>query len=244
MSVAVGKVDRITVILGERGTGKSTLAWIDAAEFQRETGGYVIGHSPNGQIGARRNIVFHDSLKKLAAGIRRAPDKMHFVVRDRAEPVIDYGQSLATAIRKRAFQRAHPLKRWREDRPMPDGVLAPPVLIIIDEGVAMARHPKNFEVERLEVFLTSARHKHVAFTWLSQAPTARQWVIMEQANRFRVFRYTHEWGGNAIAAAGIDRDALEVIREMPNFMYYHHDKSDPGGAYFTRLPDRPRAQVA
>lgn len=244
MALEVGKLDRITVILGERGTGKSTLAWLDARGFQAEFGGYVIGHSPNGQIGQRDDVTFHDSVKKLAAGLRRHPERQHYVVKGPAEDLIIFGDALALGIRKRAFQRAHPLKRWREDRPMPEGIVAPPVLIIIDEGVAMARHPSNTESERLERFLTSARHKHVGFTWLSQAPTARQWVILEQANRFRIFRYTHEWGGNAIRAAGLDKDALQVVKTMPNFMYYHHDKSDPGGAYFTELPRRPVVRTA
>ena len=242
--IEVGKLDRITVILGERGTGKSTLAWLDAKEFQRETGGYVIGHSPNGQIGQRPGVHFWDDISKLSRGMRRWPGDQHFVVKGSAEELIAYGDRMALSIRRRAFMKKFPLKRWREDRPMPPGVFAPPVLIIVDEGVAMKRHPSNEEIEHLEKFLTSARHKHVAFTWLSQAPTSRQWIILEQANRFRIFRYTHEWGGNAIRAAGLDKDALQVVKEMPNFMYYHHDKSDPGGAYFTELPKPPRAAQA
>jgi hypothetical protein len=234
--LAVGALDRITVILGERGTGKSTLAWLDARGFRAETGGYMIGHSPNGQIGARDDVAFYDDIGKLGRGLRRHPEKQHYLTKGTAESVIAYGDALSTAIRKRAFKRAFPLKVWREDRPAPDGLMAPPVLITIDEGVAMHRHPTNEESERLERFLTSARHKHVAFTWLSQAPTARQWIILEQANRLRIFRYVHEWGGNAIRAAGIDREVIAVLRELPDFTYYHHDKKAPQAAYFTSLP--------
>ncbi len=234
MTIEIGTLDRVTAILGERGMGKSTLAKMDAREFQRETGGYVIGHSPNGQIGAADDIAFYDSLEKLSRGLRKHPGKMHFLAKGAAEPVIHYADSLALAIRRSAHRRQW--KRFREHRPAPPGMMAPPVLVIIDEGASMKRHPNNEELEHLERFLTSARHKHVALSWSIQAPSARQWVLLEQANRFRVFRYTHEWGANAIRAAGIPKEVVDELRDLPRFVYYHQDKADTGSGSFRVLP--------
>lgn len=234
--IPVGSLDRVTAIIGERGMGKSTLARLDAAEFQRALGGYVVGHSPNGQIGAHPSIAFHDDLKHLARGLRRHPEQQHFVTRGAPEDVIDFADRLALGVRKRAFKRAHPLLRWREDRPMPPGIAAPPVLVVIDEGVSMRRNPTQVELAELERFLTSARHKHVSITWLSQAPSARQWVLMEQANRLRVFRYVHEWGGNAIRASGIPKDVIPILRDLPRFSYYAKDKAQRGDGSFHLLP--------
>lgn len=236
MATEIGTLDRVRVIIGERGTGKSTLAKIDAREFQREHGGYVIGHSPNGQIGESPDIEFHDDLRRLARGIRRHPEKMHFVVQGPAEDVIDYGERLAARVRKSAFERAHPFKRFREHRPAPPGLKAPPVLVVIDEGVSMKRHPSQDELAELERLLTSARHKHFALTWITQAPTARQWVLLEQASGLRAFRYTHEWGQNGIRAAGIPKDVAQGLRDLPRFSYFEIDKQTPEKARYRMLP--------
>lgn len=234
--IAVGSLDRVTTIIGERGMGKSTFAMLDARAFQRETGGYVIGHSPNGQIGAAPDVAFHDDLKRLARGLRKRPERIHVLVKGAPEDLIDFGERLALGIRKRAFERSHKFERFRADRPAPRGLLAPPVLVIIDEGVAMRRNPTQAELADLERSLTSARHNHVALTWSSQAPTARQWVLLEQSNRLRVFRYTHEYGANALRAAGIHRDVVPVLRDLPRFSYYRFDKQTPESALFATLP--------
>ncbi len=234
--IAVGSLDRVTTIIGERGMGKSTFALLDARAFQRETGGYVIGHSPNGQIGLAPDVVLHDDLKRLSKGLRRNPERIHIVVRGAPEDVIAYGERLALSIRKRAFERTHKFEKFRADRPAPRGMLAPPVLMIVDEGVAMKRRPGDIDLADLERMLTSARHNHFAVTWSSQAPTSRQWVLLEQSNRLRVFRYTHEYGANALRAAGIHRDVVPVMRDLPRFSYYSFDKQAPESAHFTMLP--------
>lgn len=239
--IEVGSLDRITVIIGERGMGKSTYALMDARRFQAETGGYVIGHSPNGQIGAASDVTFHDDLRRLSRGLKRHPERIHVVTRDKPEDVLRYGEGLALSIRKRAYNRERDrthgaLPKWRADRPAPKGLLAPPVLVIVDEGVAMRRNPTHDELAELERLLTSARHNHFALTWSSQAPTSRQWVLLEQASSIRVFRYTHEYGANALRAAGIHKEIVPDLRDLPRFTWYHFDKMDPKSARFYKLP--------
>lgn len=236
--IEVGTLDRVTIVLGERGMGKSTLIKHDFDAFRAETGGLIIGHSRNGQIGTEPDIVFHDDVERLQRGLRRHPAKIHLVTKGPAEPVLAYAEALSLAIRKRAWKRAHPLRPFNPHRPLDAGTLATPVMVLIDEGVAMKRHPSNEEMQRLEEMLTSARHMHLAVTWSIQTPTARQWILMEQGNRFRVFRYVHEWGGNALRAAGIPKEAVEEIRELPRFVYYHRDKFDPRTAGFRVVKKR------
>lgn len=246
MSALVGSVDRVTTVIGERGMGKSTyLAHVDAPAFRRELGGFVIGHSPNGQIGSHPSIVFHDSIRRLGHGLRKAPHLTHVMTRGAPEDLLDYGQALALAVRKRAHERLRErefrggtrfVPKFRSDRPAPPGLAAPPVLVQIDEGISMSRRPSSEELAELERLLTSARHSHLAITWSSQAPTARQWVLLEQSNRLRVFRYTHEYGANSLRAAGIHKDVIPTLRDLPRWSYYSFDKQDPHRAAFHLLP--------
>lgn len=242
--IPVGSLDRITTIIGERGMGKSTYTLLDARAFQAETGGYVVGHSPNGQIGAARDVRFHDSFRHLSRGLSKEPGRIHVMARGRPEDLIVWAESMALSIRKkahqalaaRAFRQGEWVPKFRADRPAPVGMLARPVLVLIDEGVAMKRHPTQEELADLERTLTSARHNHIAVTWSSQAPTSRQWVLLEQSNRLRVFRYTHEYGGNALRAAGVHRDVVPVLRDLPRFSYFSYDKQNPEAAHFAFLP--------
>ncbi len=234
--IEIGTVDRITALIGERGVGKSTLAKYDALAFQQDTGGFVIGHSPKGYIGQEPYIQFHDSLASMEKGLRRKPELMHIVASGAGpEEVTQYGRALARAMRRQAHIRNG--IRFKENRPAPKGLAATPVLIIIDEGTQLKKGMSNAEKQELEVMLTGSRHEHIAHTMLIQAPTARSWTYQEQANRFRVFRYMHEWGLNAIRAAAIPQDMLERIRNLKRFEYFHFDKDSPETAHFARLPN-------
>ncbi len=230
----IGDLDRVTSVIGERRMGKSTWSMLDARVFQRETGGFVLAHSPRGQIGAAGDVKMHNTVKKAAKGLKADPGLIHVVTDDSPEAVLDYGRDLAYAARKRAHREAG--IRFRPNRPAPSGLRAPPVLVIIDEGTALSRGMSNEQIEDLQRFLTSARHEHVAVTFLSQAPTARSWTYLEQSNRFRVFRYLHEWGLNAVRAAAIPQESLDQIRELPPFEYFRFDKERPHAARFERLP--------
>lgn len=235
--VEIGKLDRVTAVIGERGMGKSTLLKLDTRAFQREAGGYVIGHSPRGQIGDERDIQFYDSLdgwRGLVKGLFRRPDKIHILTQGPVEDMFALAENLSLAIRKKAFEsrrdeleRAGELDGWprfNPNRPALRGTMAPPVLLLVDEGTAMKRHPSNAEIERLERFLVNARHNHIGFTWSIQSPTNRQWVILEQANRFRIFRYTHQYGATGLMAAGIPKEVAYSVNDLPAFTYYRHDK--------------------
>lgn len=231
--IELGTLDRITVVVGERGVGKSTLARRDASAFQHETGGLVIGHSPNGAIGASPEIAFADSMRELERGLRRRPDLQWFLTRGDPEHLFDYAQALSLGLRKRAFKQAG--AKFREHRPPPFPIDATPVLVVVDEGAYLKRHPDNEQTEEIERFLVSARHNHVALTYSIQAPTRRLWILMEQATRFRIFRYTHEWGANALRAAGIPQPVVPQLKELPNFVYYSADKRDLDAQGFVTL---------
>jgi hypothetical protein len=244
--IEIGTLDRITDIIGERGMGKSTLAINDARDFKRETGGYVIGHSPNGQIGWEDDIRFYDSLEDLDKGLREEPSAMHFIATGATpEQVIDYGRALALALRRHGHKLAK--KKFNPNRPAQPGVLAAPVLIIVDEGTHTDQSTRlrkkeedapltTAELKELEKFLTSARHEHVALTFLIQAPTSRGWVYLEQGNIFYVFRYTHEWGANAVRAAGIPKEEISKIRTLERFRYFEYTKMYPDDARYKWLP--------
>lgn len=232
--IEVGKLDRVTAVIGERGVGKSTWAMLDARAFQRETGGVVLVHSPRGQVGRASDVRMHDTTAKAMKALRWDPGSIHVVTDDSPESVVDATRDLALAFRRRAHKDAG--EKFRENRPAPLGLKAPPALAIIDEGTHLKRGMTNGEIEDLQKFLTSARHEHVAVTLLSQAPSARSWTYQEQASRFRVFRYMHEWGLNSIRAAAVPKDAIDRIRDLPKFKYFRLDKDAPDRARFELLP--------
>lgn len=246
--IRIGTLDRITNIIGERGMGKSTKAVLDAREFQRTTGGFVVGHSPNGQLGftdIEGEIIFYDSLEDLEAGLQKNPHSMHFIATGATpEEVIDFGRALAKALRKKGHEAAG--VKFQENRPAPPGVMAAPVLIIIDEGTHTDQSKRmrkdegqpitTADLKELEKFLTSARHENVAVTFLIQAPTSRSWVYMEQGNIFYVFRYTHEWGANAVRAAGIPKEEIPRIKVLKRFRYYVYFKMYPEEGNYKDLP--------
>jgi len=237
--------DYVSSIIGERGTGKSTRAIYQARNLRRQMGSYIIGHSPAGAIGHWPDVMFHDSLKSLENGLAKKPMFMHFIASGPSpEEVMQFGRAMALEIRKRAIKDAG--FKFQANRPPPPGVFAPPVHIVIDEGTHLEKNPQHRDKTpgkfrlvtdaQLEQFLTNLRHEHVTMSWLIQAPTRRNWVYMEQANRFNVFRYVHEWGHNAIRAAGIPKEVIAQIKALPDFRYYSWDKDDPNGGKFVTLP--------
>lgn len=236
--IPIGSLDWIETIVGERGMGKSTLAILEARDFQRQTGGYVIGHSPNGQIGQVKDVKFYDKMEGwfgLQRGLKRHPELMHFLTTGNAEQLLDFADRLSFSVRKSAHRREG--VRFREHRPAPKGLLAPPVLAVIDEGTSLKRNPSNDEIERLERLLVNARHKHLGLIWSTQAPNSRQWLLLEQSSKIRLFRYSHEWGANGLRAAGIDKDvALRDIKELDRFQYFAKDKANLDEGEFRSLP--------
>lgn len=251
--IKIGTLDRITAVVGERGVGKSTFAKLDAKEFQRETGGYVIGHSPNGQIGWEEYIDFHDSIESLTQGLVDRPTQMHFVAYGASpEEVLDFARKLSLVLRKQGHdllrKQGRDVGKFNPHRPAQKNTFATPILVIIDEGTHTDQVDKikkaedggpvsTRETKELEKFLTSARHEHIALTWLIQAPTARSWRYMEQSNRFRIFRYVHEWGFNALRAAGIPGDEVGNIRMLAKFTFLKWDKDSPWEITYLALPD-------
>lgn len=238
--IAIGSLDWIETIVGERGMGKSTLAIMEARRFQKETGGYVIGHSPNGQIGQVRDVKFYDRIDGwfgLQRGLRRRPEMMHFLTTGNAEQILDFADGLAFATRKAAHRREG--VKFRENRPAPKGLKAPPVMVVIDEGTSLKRNPTNEELERLERRLVNARHNHLGLIWSTQAPNSRQWLLLEQSSKIRLFRYSHEWGANGLRAAGIEKDvALNQIKNLDRFEYFAMDKANLDEGEF-RVLDGP-----
>jgi hypothetical protein len=244
--IEIGTLDDVVSVFGAKKTGKSTWALREARRFQLATGGYVIGHSPNGQIGRASDVEFSRDVETLARRLARHPEKIHVVTTGAPEDVLDYGRAMARALRERAVKKAG---HWRFDphSPAPPGVMAPPVLVIYDEGIAMQENPSREESMEFQRFLTSTRHEHMAFMFLNQAPSKRAWMIAEQSRRVIMFRYLHEWGANSIRAAGIPQETVLKLKTLPRFEYLYFDADKPGVIEHRKLPPpnsrQPDSQV-
>lgn len=234
----IGTFNVLETSIGARGMGKSTHQCLRAWELQHEThGAYVIGHSLGGRLpprlppslgGQTLPIVYHTTLDKLERGLRRHPGKWHILAPplagdghridptrpiETADSLLRFAVRLSTSIRKDAWQRAHPFRLWHTNVSY-DGVHAPPIVIIVDEGIAVeSASPSRKEDNRWFLqFLYSIRHFHIGLLYAIQDATARSWRILEQATVINVFAIHHQWALNALQAAGASTDEIERIR--------------------------------
>lgn len=237
----IGDMNRLAVLIGARGQGKSTWGAYLALRWQREAGAYVIGHSLGGRLprrlpaelgGAELPIVYHETLAKLRSGLHWRPAKWHILAPPpgrshgaTADDLLHFAQELSDTIRKRYWEGKH-FGAWKHNANHED-VNAPPIVVIIDEGIAV----EGAGVSRKEdnrwflEFIISLRHLHIGLIWSQQDPTARSWRILEQATDLYVFREHHQWALNALRAAGASEEQLEIIRALKP---HHHLHIVPG----------------
>lgn len=241
----IGTWNHLEATIGQRGMGKSVHQCLRALELTREAGGaYVIGHSigarlptrlPDSLGGDALPITYHRTMERLASGLRRHPDRWHILappisgdgtkVREgeppsTADDLLRYSLALSTALRKGAWQRAHPLKFWTPTVNY-EGIPCPPVIVIIDEGIAIESATTNRKDKNTWFlsYLYSLRHNHIALLYAIQDPSARSWRIIEQANVIYVFGVRHSWALEFIRAAGATQDELEQIRALQKYQY-------------------------
>lgn len=230
----IGTVNILEAAVGQRGTGKTTLLCERAYDLSVEYhGAYVIGHSLGARLpsklpdGTELPIEYHMTLKKLEQGLRRNPAKWHILAppqsmadgeRDTADDLLRFCVRLSEQIRKDAWRRANPvaLKAWNSNTRM-DGIPATPIIVIIDEGIAIeAAGPAKKEANRwFFEFLFSIRHYHIAMLYSIQDPTARSWQVLNQATDIHVFNMRHRYAIEAIRAAGATDDEMERIAQLP-----------------------------
>lgn len=238
----IGSFDHLDCAIGARGMGKSTLQEQVALTLQRESGAYVIGHSLGARLtrrlptelgGDKVPLKYHTSLRKLEAGLRWSPGKWHILApplagdgsreaaQDSADDLLKFALRLSTALKKQAWQKAHPFKHWHPNVDY-TGVRCRPVVVIIDEGIAIESASTRSGKEENRWFLSflfSLRHNHIALLYAIQNSNARSWLILEQATVIRVFRIKHMWALDAMRAAGASPEELETIRTQGRYQY-------------------------
>jgi muconolactone delta-isomerase len=266
--IEIGKWDHLEGSIGKRGTGKSTHQCVRAMELCIDAGGaIVIGHSIGGRLPTRLPeeygghvlpIQYHESINSIRNGVRRHPGRWHILappitadvnaVRETADDLIKFSIELSRAMRKKAWERTHPFGvpgarfGWR-DNVNHEGVQATPIILIIDEGIAIeAAGPTRKDANRwfLE-FLYSLRHMHIALLYAIQDASARSWRILEQATTLYVFRVSHEWALQSIAAAGASDEQLDEVANLPRFRFVELDLRAPMEA--DSAVDKPALQA-
>jgi hypothetical protein len=254
----VGTFDHLECSVGNRGMGKSTYDAYRALVLSREAGGaYVLGHSLGARLpdrlptelgGEQLPITYHTTLDKLERGLRRKPNRWHILAPPplrndpaaSADALIQYAIRLSVAVRKAAWNKLHPFSIWRENVSMA-GVRCPPVIIVIDEGIAVqaAGTTRKDENKWFLEFLYSLRHFHIALLYAIQDTTARSWRVMEQANEIHCFRVRHQWALQALQAAGATRDEIERIQRLEKYQRVTLDMHSAGRVVDRRLAPAP-----
>lgn len=247
----IGEVDDLEVLIGQRGTGKSTYMVHRARQLQRSYGGaYVLGHSLGRRLpskipaelgGGTVPLQYHLDLKEVQKGMRSHPDRWHILApplslempaayyrerfRETADDLIAYAVRLSTQLRMAAWRRENPWSLRRNIAKIDfTGVPCTPIILMIDEGVAVegATQSKTKEEGReFKEWLFSLRHLHTALLWSIQDPTARGWHILGQATWLRIFHTKHEYALQAIRAAGAEEEDLDDIEDL--YAYEHVD---------------------
>lgn len=240
----VGTFNHLEASVGARGMGKTTWQEHRALSIQRASGAYVIGHSlgarlskrlPDDLGGDELPIKYHTTLESVEKGLRRSPEKWHILAPPlagdgnavsagqalaTADSLLQFAVRLSTAVRKSAWKKLHPFRIWHSNVDM-TGVRCPPVIVIIDEGIAI----ESAGVSRKEdnrwflQFLYSLRHYHIALLYAIQDGSSRSWRVLEQATRIFVFAIRHQWALLSMQAAGASREELDKIRALTK---WHH----------------------
>ncbi len=237
----VGDWNHLEACLGQRGQGKSTYQCARAMELSRiARGAYVIGHSLGARLPNRLPselggdilpVTYHPTIKKLETGLARHPERWHILSPplpgdgykmdhppETADDLLRYAIRLSSVLRKRCWNREHPLSIWK---PTVDytGLECPPIIIIIDEGIAVESAAtggkgRSEDNRWFLQMLYSLRHLHIALLYAIQDPTARSWRVLEQATAIHVFHVRHAWALNAIQAAGASEQQIEEIEAL------------------------------
>ncbi len=234
IGVPIGEFNCIELILGNRGNGKTTYAIDKAMTLAFATGAYVIGHSLGARFpdklpdGTRVPIDYYPSIQKLDAGIRERPNRIAVLVGGDGDAVIRYARELSIGIRKRAYYRELGYARmvfapWTPMRQM-NGIVARPVIVIIDEGVALSMNlgktgAKSVENKEFREAIYGARHEHIGYLFQIQDPNAIGAALQTQATRYVVFRLDHQWALNAVIGMGATREDIAEIRDLERFEY-------------------------
>jgi len=247
----IGTVNVLEATLGQRGKGKSTHQCARAHELVGEYGGaYVIGHSLGARLprvlpselgGVELPIEYHFNVRELDKALRARPNKWHIIAppplgdpkrgkveTSSADELIHYSMRLSQSLRDRAYDRA----KMRGERPLLepkirnyDGLPCVPVIVIVDEGVAVAsasaakgardKREQQWFIE----WLYSLRHLHTVLLYAVQNPSSRSWYILAEATEIDVFYIRHQWALNAIQAAGATPEQIQEIRRLPPHEY-------------------------
>jgi hypothetical protein len=222
--IPIGTFNHVEVVIGLRGYGKSTYCVDRALELQRESGGYVIGHSLGARLpkelpdGTKVPIHYYENLDKLSRGLKRHPQEMHILATGDADVLLRFARDLSSALRKRAWRRVHGIiRRWSPMSNM-DSIRCRPIIVVFDESVALTMNlgkagARGEDNKYFKEAIYSARHEHIAYLFQIQDMNALGPSLQTQATNYIVFHTEHQWSLNAIRGAGA---TPEQIAEIPN----------------------------
>lgn len=243
--IPIGELNCIELVLGNRGQGKSTYCIDRAMTLSYATGAYCIGHSLGARFpeklpdGTVTPIDYYSSIEKLDKGLKSRPNRIAVLVGGDGDSLLRYARALSASIRKRAYyaENGYALAIFKPWSPLSkmNGIVARPVIVIIDEGVAMTMNlgktsTKNVESKEFREAIYGARHEHIGYLFQIQDPQAVGAALQTQATRYVVFHMEHQWMLNAVISMGATREDIAEIKTLDI------------GEYVEFGPDVPRAK--
>lgn len=235
VGVPIGEWNHVYLIFGLRGFGKSTYCVEEAMRIGYPSGAYIIGHSLGARFprslpdGENVPVEFYSTIERLARGVKRHPGRIHILASGDADDVIRYARDLSRTVRRKAWRREKGWFRPWNDMSNMSGIVAPPILVILDESVALSMNlgktaHRNEDSRYFREAIYSARHEHIGYMFQIQDPNALGPSVISQGTNYICFRLEHQWSINAVQAAGATDEMLDEIPhlELGEYVEFGH----------------------
>lgn len=215
----VGQWNHAIGVLGVPGCGKSTYAASLALELGA-TPAYLLAHDPTWRIpptlpdGRTVPLRRHATIEICRAALAKDATGLHAPTATDGAAILNFACALAAASKGGEI--------------VPLGKEAVPVVVLIDEAVAIEHSgPGRLREELLEV-LVGRRHKHVALIYTVQSPRLVDVSLLSMATRLVMFRLIDEKSRDRLRdEAGVPEALLDQLATLPDHQYLVHVLQKP-----------------
>ncbi len=196
-----GAFNVLIPVIGVPGCGKSTYAFRRAKQIARKTPAYLIIHDPGWALPADSAIRRYASIDEATAGMVGNPKRVHTLSIADGDDVVDFALKCAAASR---------------------AMNGPPILVMIDEGVAARGMAPSRLSPTMANFLARRRWLNVGLIVTAQSPMLIHYQLFGLATEMVLFQTIDRAGLKRLERFSVPQDILARLPTMPRFEYAFH----------------------